>query len=260
MTVDNALLPRDGWAGFRAERVGYWKRRRNQPIRAHEERVTSVTAFMHPSDKALPAAPRRGRWDTRASRQPSAQAPGRCHARRPRASPTARGAQARGREGGTTGLTGPEPLPLPPGAATGQAGRHRDAPHTASARRCVDAVTDTRVSHGARGGRVADSPSRGALRTGRATGARNARRHRPSYSVCPPNPPGTWARRTNARPRRQRPREAGAFSPAAAGSGRTRRCAWRSAFPRSLPARVGCTRPVGPRPRAADESRAARGA
>ncbi|GGQ29991.1 hypothetical protein GCM10010266_61490 [Streptomyces griseomycini] len=59
MTVDNALLPRDDWTGFRADRVGYGKRRRNQPIRAHGDRVTSVTAFMHPSDAALHARPAR---------------------------------------------------------------------------------------------------------------------------------------------------------------------------------------------------------
>ncbi|GAA2384822.1 hypothetical protein GCM10010255_09640 [Streptomyces coeruleofuscus] len=54
MTMDNALLPCDGWTGhFRADEAGHWKRRRNQPIRAHEVRVTSVTAFMHQSDVAL---------------------------------------------------------------------------------------------------------------------------------------------------------------------------------------------------------------
>ncbi|GHE65652.1 hypothetical protein GCM10018771_54320 [Streptomyces cellulosae] len=33
--------------------VGYWKRRWNRPFRAHGVLVTSVTAFMHPSDTSL---------------------------------------------------------------------------------------------------------------------------------------------------------------------------------------------------------------
>jgi len=59
MTVDNALLPRDGWAGSLTDsqadgdRDGYWKRRRNEPIRAHKGRVTCVTAFMH-TDGTVP--------------------------------------------------------------------------------------------------------------------------------------------------------------------------------------------------------------
>ncbi|GHF06595.1 hypothetical protein GCM10018772_34410 [Streptomyces fumanus] len=52
MTVDNTLLPRDGWTGVggRADDVAHWERRRKEPFRAPELRVTSVTAFIHTRD------------------------------------------------------------------------------------------------------------------------------------------------------------------------------------------------------------------